>query len=257
MKNQIIQSRRRETLRISIREVIPKLITLKKEEDREAFNKLFMQVIPEIKEYVISRIRTAIKKNHFPKNMYSANDFIDQLFIETYDNIDQFSNEDEFYVWLYKKTNELLDDVITEEEFDELFFKNIDEYSQPEWDQLEEKFTAESDGDLIMKEDLEDISYYREPYNVKDVFVTDTERALTEQIDERLHKEEIDRHIELVLHNLSKPMRTVFQLYTKKHLTLAEIATIQEKSIERVQELLQDARDALKISLFNRYTLSK
>lgn len=248
-------SERRENSRVIIRKTFFNLVTLKKENNTAAFNKLLLEIAPEIKKYVVSRLRTAIKKDHISKNKYAPNDFLDQLFIETYDHIDEFSNEDEFYIWLYKKIDELLDDVITEETFDDLFFTNIENYSKQEWKQLEEEFTAESDGDLIMKEELDDISYYKAPYTPKDVFIEHTESALVDKIDKHLHDEEIDRHIETVLHNLSRPMRTVFQLFTKQHLTLEEIAAIQKEPIEKVQELLANARKAIKVSMFNRYDL--
>lgn len=255
MKDQMVLSRSRETLRISFKKALPELLTLKKKNDHKDFNKLFLKVIPKLKEFAASRVITAPKKNHFPTNMYSANDFKAYLFIETYDNIDPFSSEDEFYIWPYKKAHELLDDVITEEEFDDIFFKNIDDFTQPEWEQLEEKFSTESNGDLIMREDLEDISCYREPYKTTEVFVTDTENSFIEKKDERFHEKEIYRHIAMALHNLSKPMRTVVQLYNEKHLTLAEIATIVKESVEQIGALLKDARKAIEISLFNRYTL--
>jgi RNA polymerase sigma factor (sigma-70 family) len=244
-----------EQLWVTIKKTLPNLITLKREENRIAFNNSLLEITPEIKKYLVSRMRMAIKKNHFPKNKYTPDDFIDQLFIETYDHIQEFTNESEFYIWLYKKINELLDDAITEETFDDLFFTNIDVFSKLEWEQLEEKFTAESDGDLIMKEDLDDISYYKDPYTLKDVFIENTETELVNKIDDTLQKEKIDRHIQVVLHNLSSPMQRVFELYTKQQFTLEEIAAIQDESVEKINQLMSDARKALKVSLFNRYTV--
>jgi len=224
------------------------------EENKIKFNKLLLELVPDMEKYIVKRMRTAIQQEHFPKNKYKVDDFIDQLFIEIYDQIEQFSNEYEFYVWIYKKTNELLDDAITEETFDDLFLKNIDDYSKQEWDQMREKFTAEYDGDLIMKEDLNDISYYKEAYTLKDIFIENTEDYLEAEIDEILHEEEVDKHIQIVLHNLPLPMQNVFELFTKQHRTIAEIAEIRNISIVKAQQLLNDARKSLKISLFNRYT---
>ncbi|WP_299210209.1 sigma-70 family RNA polymerase sigma factor [uncultured Dokdonia sp.] len=255
MANQTTYYKSRKELQISIKQILPSLIKLKKEENRIAFNQLLLEILPEIRRYIIKRVRTAIQKGHFTKNKYIANDFIDQLFIEIYDHIEDFSNEDEFYVWLYKKTNELIDDVIVEEEFDDLFMKNIDDYSKNEWDQMQEKFTAQIDGDLIMKEELNDISYHKDTYKLDDVFIENTENALVQKIDKALHQEEVDRHIQVVFHNLPTPMQNVFELFTKQHLTLAEIAEIRKTTIEEVQQLLHDARRSLKLSFFNRYDL--
>ncbi|KGL59870.1 MULTISPECIES: RNA polymerase sigma factor [unclassified Polaribacter] len=254
MTNQTFSYTKGQQLRSSIKQTLPNLLKLKREENKIKFNKLLLELVPDMEKYIVKRMRTAIQQEHFPKNKYKVDDFIDQLFIEIYDQIEQFSNEYEFYVWIYKKTNELLDDAITEETFDDLFLKNIDDYSKQEWDQMREKFTAEYDGDLIMKEDLNDISYYKEAYTLKDIFIENTEDYLEAEIDEILHEEEVDKHIQIVLHNLPLPMQNVFELFTKQHLTLAEIAEIRNISIVKAQQLLNDARKSLKISLFNRYT---
>ncbi|MFC4634607.1 RNA polymerase sigma factor [Dokdonia ponticola] len=255
MANQTAYYKSRKELQISIKQALPSLVKLKKEKNRIAFNQLLLEILPEIRRYIIKKVHNAIQKGHFSKNKHTANDFIDQLFIEVYDHIEDFSNEDEFYVWLYKKTNELIDDVITEEEFDNLFFQNIDDYSKNEWDQMQEKYTVESDGDLIMKEELNDISYHKDTYKLDDVFIENTEKELVQKIDKTLHQEEVDRHIQMVFHNLPLPMQNVFELFTKQHLTLSEIAEIRKTTIEEVQQLLHDARKSLKVSFSKRYDL--
>lgn len=253
MENQTNYYKIRRELRISIKQTLPELIKFKKAENKVAFNTLLLGVIPNLRNYIIKRIKTAIQQNHFPKNKYVPNDFIDQLFIEIYDHIENVSTEDEFYVWLYKKTNELLEDTINEEEFDDIFFKNIDDYSKQEWNQMEENFTAESDGDLIMKEELSDISYQQNPFTTKDVFIENTESELIKRIDDNLHQQEVDKHIGFVLHNLPLQTRNVFELYTKHHLNIAEIAKVQNIHISDAKQRLEDARKSLKTSLFNRY----
>lgn len=257
MANHTTYYKGRKVLQLSIKQTLPHLVKLKAEENRSAFNRLLLEILPEIKQYIVKKVRSAIQKGHFTKNKYNANDFIDQLFIEVYDHIEEFSNEDKFYVWLYKKTNELLDDAITEEEFDNLFFQNIDDYSKKEWEQMQEKLSIESDGDLIMKEDLDDISYYKNPYSLNDVFIENTENDLIKKIDKTLHQYEVERHIQAVLHKLPIAMHNVFELFTKQHLTLQEIAEVRKTSIEKVQQLLNDARRGLKISFFNRYELDQ
>lgn len=238
MENQTTFYKIRKELRITIKQTLPSLIKLKKEENKIAFNKLLLEIVPEIRKYLIKRIKTAIHKNHSLKNKYVPNDFIDQLFIETYDHIENFSNEDEFYVWLYKKTNELLDDAITEDEFDELFFKNIDNYSKPEWDEMQENYSTDGDGDLLMIEELDDMSYsHNNDYTLNHVFVENKEKALIEKIDKDLNTEEIQSHIAMVLHNLPLAMRTVFELHTNQHLELKEIAQIRNNTHEEVEQL--------------------
>ena len=54
---------------------------------------------------------------------------------------------------------------------------------------------------------------------------------------------------------LPLPMRTVFDLFTNQQFTLEEVAIITTRSIKDVEKLLKQARKALQVSLFNRYSI--
>ena len=251
MKSNISYSQNQ--FRIVIESTFSALLKSKKDNDKAKFNQQLLDIEPELKKYISGRLNTAIKKGHFPIGKYKADGFINQLFIEVYDHIETLKDEKDFYVWLFKKTNELLEDTIEEEEFDDFFFKNIDTYSKPEWDAMEEKFSTDGGGDLVMIEELDDPSYNHNDYTLNQVFVEDNKKDLIEKIDKDLNKESIDRHIQTVLHNLPLVMRSVFELATKQHLDLEEIAQITNNKVLTVEKLLKDARAALQISLFNRY----
>ncbi len=239
---------------MSIVETFPDLKRLKKKGSREDFYKLILIILPKIKKYINGRLERAIGKGHFSKNKYSADEFIDQLFIEVYDHIDEVQNAEDFYTWLFKKTEDLLEDTIVEEEFDEFFFRNINDFSQREWEEMEEKFSVDASGDLQMLEDLDgdEVSLNNE-YSLDKVFVRNDERELIANLDRELTKEKIDRHVKMVLHKLPLPMQIVFDLFTNHHLTLEEIAEIKGSTKEEVRQLLFNAQRTLKASIYNRY----
>lgn len=243
----------KEVLRLRVEHIFRNLVEFKNEENKVSFNAQLMEVLPEVKKYINGRLHTAIKKGNFPKNKYKADDFINQLFIEVYNHIDTIKKENDFYVWLFKKTEELLEDTIVEEEFDDFFFKNIDAYSKPEWDEMEQNFTTDGDGDLMMVEELDDILYNYNNYTLQHVFIEDDEKELTKQLDKKLNAEEVNKHVKMVLHNLPLPMRTVFILSTQQHLNIGEIAELKNISSEAIKKQLDNAKKALQISLFNRY----
>ena len=240
--------------RIVVENTFSDLLKSKKEDDKVTFNQQLLKILPEVEKYINERLNTAIKKGHFSKEKYKADDVINQLFIEIYNNIEEVSSAKDFYLWLFKKTNILLDDIIIEEEFDDFFFKNIDTYSKPEWDAMQEKFSTDGDGDLLMIEELDDSSYKKNDYTLNDVFIENNEKELTEKLDNDLNKAALNRHIKLVLYNLPLPMRTVFELYTNQYLSIEEISKLRKISITEVEKLLNEAKRALKTSLFNRYT---
>ncbi|MEH6765711.1 MAG: sigma-70 family RNA polymerase sigma factor [Aequorivita antarctica] len=243
----------KKEFRLFVTTSFPTLIQLKKEGKQASFNELVLKIMPQIRQYVNERLNRAIKKGNFSKGKYKADDFIDQLFIEIYDNIEAVENEKYFYLWLFKKTNELLEDAIVEEEYDDLFFKNIDEYSKPEWDEMQEKYSTDGGGDLLMIEELDDMSYNHNDYTLNHVFIEDKEKGLIEKIDKDISEETIQNHINLVLHNLPLASRNVFELYTNQQLELEEIAHIRNTTVTKVEQLLKDAKKALQLSFFNRY----
>ncbi|QNK77112.1 sigma-70 family RNA polymerase sigma factor [Winogradskyella sp. PAMC22761] len=255
METTVLYSQNKKESRVFVTESFSDLVQLKKEGNQISFDALAMKIMPEIKRYVNDQIKTAIKKGNFSKNKYKANDIIDQLFIEIYDHIDEVSNAKDFYLWLFKKTNNLLDDIIVEEEFDDFFFKNIDDYTQPEWDAMQENYSKDGGGDFLLVEELDDISYNHNDYTLNPIFIEDDQKALVEKIDNDLTAEEINNHIKMVLYNLPVAMRNVFELSAVQNFELEEIAKINNNTLNEVEELLQDAKKALQKSFFNRYLM--
>jgi DNA-directed RNA polymerase specialized sigma24 family protein len=253
MNKDLINIENKEEFRLLVTQTYTELVRLKKNEDKTSFNEYFMKITPKIRKYIDGRLITAILKGHFSKNKYKADDIIDQLFIEIYDHIDEIKDEKEFYLWLFKKTNELLEDIEVEEEFDDYFFKNIDEYTKPEWDELQEKYSTDGDGDFVMLEEFDDPSYNHHQYTLNHVFIEDNEKALIAKIDKDLSSQDLKNHIRTVLINLPFPMRHVFELATHHHLELEEIGRLTNRTVKDVKKLLKQAKDALQISLFNRY----
>ncbi|MEZ7505557.1 sigma-70 family RNA polymerase sigma factor [Flavobacterium sp. Arc2] len=255
MQTDISYYSNKKEFRVFVSDSFQDLIQLKNEGDEPNFNALVLKIMPEIKKYVTGQLNTAIKKGHFSKNKFKADDIIDQLFITIYDNIEDVKHEKDFYLWLFKKTNELLDDIIVEEEFDEFFFKNIDDYSKPEWDEMQENYSTDGGGDLLMIEELDDMSYNHNDYTLNHVFVEDNQKALIEKIDKDISAEEIQNHIAMVLHNLPYSMRNVFELFNSQQLELEEIAQIRNNTLEEVEQLLNEAKKIIQVSLLNRYSI--
>ncbi|MFT6167785.1 MAG: DNA-directed RNA polymerase specialized sigma24 family protein [Vicingaceae bacterium] len=253
MQSNASLSQNKKEFRLFVTTSFSNLVQFKEEGDKTSFNKLVLEIIPELRRYVNGRLSTALQKGHFPKGKYKADDFIDQLFIEIYDHIEAVENQEYFYLWLYKKVNQLLDDSIVEEEFDDVFFQNIDDYSKPEWDEMEEKFSTDGGGDLLLIEELDDLSYNHNDYELNHVFVEDKEKELIEKLDKELSAEKVQRHIAMVLYNLPSKMRSVFELTTLQHMGMEEVAELQNSTLEAVKELYHGAQKALRLSFLNRY----
>lgn len=257
MQEKITDCKNQKEYRIFVASTFTDLKAYRSLGEKTAFNRLLLKIVPQIKRYISDRLNTALVKGNLPEGKYSVDDFLDQLFIEAYDHFEEVKAKEDLYPWLFKKADGLLEDTIVDEEFDEVFFENIDDFAKPEWDEMEEKFSADGDGDLVMLDEFDDISYRNNDTVLNHVFVVDHKKEIMDQLDNDLGKESIRKHADMVLYHLPVPMRTVFELATKYEFTLEEIAMIRNQSFEQVRQLLENARKSLETSFFNRFALEK
>ena len=184
--------------------------------------------MPPVKRYIAKRLNTALTKGNLPKGKYCADDFVDQLYIIAYEHFNEVKERGDFYPWLFKN-----------------------DFMKLEWDKMAEKFSADGDGDLVMIDELDDISYLKNNNVLSHVFVADDNNEMIAQLDKALGEEKIRKHAALVLQNLPLPMRTVFELATEYQFTLEEIAIIRNQSFNEVRQLLENARKSLETSFLN------
>tara|TARA_R110000782_G_scaffold221380_1_gene308562 strand:+ start:178 stop:936 length:759 start_codon:yes stop_codon:yes gene_type:complete len=242
-------------VRIIMKETYSRLVSFKSEDNQESFNRELFKILPKIYRYVAKRLNSAVANGKLNKDMFNPNDFTDQLFIEVYEHMNEIKSENALHAFLFKRVDELLEDSLIEEEFDHVFFDNIDNYSKPEWDAMEENYSTDGDGDFVMLEELDDNSYDKGNYSLDHVFITDEEKELAEKLDASLNKERIERHMQLVLNKMDLPMRTVFELFANEGFTTKEIANMRDTTFAEVENVLAKARKILRNSFEKRFLL--
>ncbi len=232
-----------------------RLIRLKEENDRDSFNTLMQKILPDIEEYMARRLSFAVGNGDLPQGKYGVADFTDELYIIAFDHIGEVEDEKGLRPWLFKKADELLEDTIVEEEFNEFFFEDIEKYTKAEWDAMQEEFSTDGDGDLMPLEEFDDPSYPKYEYHLADVFVgKNPEEEWSEKLNSELDDTEIHQHIDLVLHRLPAPMKSIYDLAVNQRFTPSEISKIKRVSVKKVDSHLAKVRQSIKISLDKRYT---
>lgn len=252
MKNSTAYHENKKAFHLFVGRTYTDLVQLKRKDKKEEFNSLLLKVMPEVKRYIKRKLHTSMSKNLIPRGKYKPADIMDQLFIEGYDHFDEIKSKEHFHPWLFKKADSLLNDIMTDEEFDTLFLDNIDSYAQAEWDSMAEKFSVDGDGDYVMMEELDDISYRKHDYILKNIFLEES-RDMMAKLDKDLGKENIRKHTEMVLHHLPADMRAVFELFTEHQFEAAEISKILNREIREIEQLLEDARSSLEATFYKRF----
>ena len=200
--------------------------------------------------YVKQRIRVAENLGIFPRNMYKSNEIIDEVVLKVYEQgLHESLNQDDLRIAMFELAFERLNELIEAEEWhkDSISTKLI---LEDELRQLEENFTMDADNDLIMNEDLDDISYHLNdkggaslPYDeeeegVKVLFGLDTSGSDDFRQDRR--------EIRKLYYKLPLNTSNIVDLYILGKLSFAEIATILKTEIAEVKEIVNFVKETFR-----------
>ena len=228
------------------------LKTLKETDQREAFNELLLKVLADTRRYLTRGLRVALSKGVISHNKYEPEDLSDQLIIDVYDHLEEAGDKDQFHTWLFKRAVKLLDDLEVSEEFDTYFYDNIDDYSRAELEKLQEPWSADGDGDFILMDNLDDISYKDHTYIMKNIFLDDAHEDMMALMESKDSRESTQRYLNAVLYRLPPVMRSVFELSTEQLFTAEEISRIKGIPEGQVETMLERAKELLRESLKDR-----
>ncbi|WP_027419012.1 hypothetical protein [Crocinitomix catalasitica] len=211
------------------------LVNFKALDDQKSFNNLMLAALPEMEKYVASRLRLAHNRGQLPEGKYEVSDFTNDLFIAAYDEFARFKTANEFSNWLYIKMDELIEDQIVEEDFDDFFFNDFGNYSTDEWQALEDKIdTSDKTGKVELK--MSDSAITKSGEKVlAEIFKTDAERQQLEQIRNEVGDKGIASHLNLVMNQLAPLSAVTLNLVVEHGVTpkdAAEIKQISENEIE-------------------------
>ena len=200
--------------------------------------------------YVKQRIRVAENLGIFPRNMYKSNEIIDEVVLEVYEKgLHKSLNQDDLRIAMFKLTFDRMNELLESEEWhkDAISTKLI---LEDELKQLEENFTMDADNDLIMNEDLDDISYHLNdkegvslPYDeeeegVKVLFGLDTSETDGFWQDRK--------EIRKLYYKLPLTTSNIVDLYILGKLSFAEIASILKTEMAEVKEIVNFVKETFR-----------
>ncbi len=206
-------------------------------------DKKVLQIVPLLHPYVKQRIRVGEYLGFFPKNMYRSNEIIDDVIVNIYENNKQKENEsDDLRILMFDIVNSKLRNLFEKEEWHKkaISTKFI---LEEELKQLEENFTVDGENELIMNEELDDISYHQNdmetqvlPYDNEQEGVMSFLNLGNTNIFENIQNKDTLKNIyyKLPLHTSN-----VVDLYILGKLNLQEIATILNINIAEVKQIVE------------------
>jgi DNA-directed RNA polymerase specialized sigma24 family protein len=197
----------------------------KQENDFEQFYKKIETLVPELKKFMNGSLKAAENQGILDKGFYDADEMLDEVYLEAFKALSSETNVTKLRRSLFKKAIKKMDDKRELETPDEI---NTHALLKEEMKTLGEEFTTEGDGDRILYEELDDISYQQKQGWSPEI-----------RLDESLERQLIQK---LSLHEASllsdEKRRLLGQLY----------ATIPPRSKTVVELLVFGNQDTLEIS---------
>jgi RNA polymerase sigma factor (sigma-70 family) len=229
------------------------LIRLREDDDREAFNKLMRTILPDVQGYIARHLSASVRNGHIPMGKYSVEEFVNELYLLAFEHISEIEDEKDLPFWIFQKADELLQKTIAEEDYNTRFLDNLEKFSKAEWVQMQEEYSTDGEGELTLLEEFDDPSYPKYDYGLADVFVENPEEEWIEELNEEIGQGRIHKHIDMVLHRLPAPMKSIYDLAVNQRFSFQEIAKIKGISVEEVESYLFRTRKHIRTSFKSRY----
>ncbi len=222
----------------------------KKQQDKKRFDRLLLDALPEIKKYTATRLNRLVAKGKIPEGKYSPSDFISELYLKAYKQVHLFQEPQAFSNWLFITTDTMLDDTVIKEEKRVEMFENIDEIGKVERETMEEEFSTDGDGDLMMLEEFDDPSYPDFEYTLDRVFIDNQlEPSLIEKLNKEFTADQLHDKIDAALNEMDDDKRIVFELSTIFHVAPEHITSIRNVTITEIESIKTEVQEHLVKSL--------
>jgi len=213
-------------------------------------DKKTLSIVHLLHPYVKQRIKVGENLGIFPKNMYRSNGIIDEVVLKVYEKgLQEAVDSDELRMIMFDLANGNLKTLFETEKWhkNSISTKFI---LEEELKQLEENFTMDAGNDLIMNEELDDISYHQNDHERPELPYDDAQDnvlAFLEINDAALSENYKNKNMLERMYDLL-PVQTsnVFDLYILGKLNLQEIATILKIEIVEVKRIIDSVKETFK-----------
>ncbi len=216
----------------------------------ESFNKKILTVVHLLHPYVKQRLRVAENLGILPKNMYQSNGIIDEVILSVYENKTNNNIDiNELRLMMFNLINKKLRSLFEAEKWhkDTISTKVI---LEEELRLLEENFTVDADFDLIMNEELDDISYHQNDNESHLLQSDEVQQNMLSFLDLKdkafLKSEEKQDTLRKMYRKLPLQTSNVMDLYVLGKLNLQEIATILNTEIVEVKRIIDFVKENFK-----------
>jgi len=221
----------------------------------DEFGKKVLAAIPHVFPYVKHRLYVTETKGIVPRNMYKTNGIIDDAIIDLYKNYEgKLDNATDIKLKLFMLSDKRMDLLLKKEDF----HKNTLSTSQilkNELKLMEEKFDVDAGNDLIMHEELDDISYHQDDFkNPLFLYANDEEKSIIRTLEIPIENSELTEKKRIafnkIYHWLPTETSNILDLFIFGKLTYNEIALIKGIDVYEIKSNIQEVSMVFRKNVF-------
>lgn len=227
---------------------LAKLKTYKETGDKKSFNRILTDFLPHLRKLVRHKLRQMETREEIPRNMYFAQDIVDDVYLKVFDEFQEgLIDPDKLKIKMYALAREILLNLKEKHTSKRV---SVETLLAEETRELEEKYTADAEGEIVLVEDLDDISYHQDEYK-ENILVLEEQQIddLVEGFgltgDKKLS--EAETHLVGKAYNdLPELSRSVVEHYAFAKFTTVQIAEIHGIPVEEVEKILEKVKTRFK-----------
>jgi hypothetical protein len=216
----------------------------------EGFYNRISSFAPDLNKFMTRSLKAAEAQGMIDRGFYCAEGLLDEIYLDIFKDFAKYISQGKLPITLFAKAVQKINEKkILEQETPE--YLSTEKLLEEELKALEEKFTAQADGDLILNTELDDISYKQKNERPFNVILDETlERQLTKKLDMEdvllpsLEKRAI---FGALYYNIALRSKSVLELYAFGNRSIKEISEILEVPENIIQGILAGLKERFKL----------
>lgn len=218
------------------------LLKYKAEDNFNDFYHKIQSLVPELERFMVASLKVSENQGKIDRQFYDPRGMLDEVYLGIFKELSEEMDLDSLKQLLFKKSVDRIDELVEQEaEFTTAI--HADDILKHELKRLQEKWFVDIDGDLLLKTELDDISYKQDHHwSPQIVLDDDLERVLIQKLEldeSNLIAEEKRRWMGSIYGAIPSRSRHILELFIFGDQTEKDIASIMKVEEEKVNRILR------------------
>jgi hypothetical protein len=218
------------------------LLRYKAEDNFKDFYEKIKSLVPELERFMVASLKVSENQGKIDRQFYDPIGMLDEVYLDVFQNLPENLEIDALKQLLFEKSVTKMDELV-QKEAEISTSIHADDILKGELNRLQEKWFVDIDGDLLLKTELDDISYKQDhQWSPKIILDEDLERQLIEKLDldeSNFVAEEKRSMMGSVYGAIPSRSRHILELFVFGEQAENQISEIMKIELEKVNRILR------------------